>query len=390
MNSSSASYFFQQDGYVRLTDFLDKESCNQFVSEFSKLVKEGKTSKDSQCPLSEAVHGSPMFDSLLEQLTPHFEEASGLQLFPTYSYARLYRPGEVLKVHTDRAACEISATITLGFEGTPWPIYMADKDTTGNSPKIIGEDGEYSVKNIQKCDLDIGDAVLYKGQEKVHWRDSFEGEWQLQVFLHYVDANGKHCDQKFDGRNHLAHHVVSSDSFEYWFLENAVPDYACEKLIQGYEKGDIVQAEIGAGEHANVNTEIRKTGVINLPTEKGIGATLAGIGLQANADLWNFDVTHCEQCDFLSYDKEGHYVSHIDTFLIKNSKNYRKLTSILILNNDFEGGKLYIQCGNEKIYPPQTPGTVIVFPSFLLHGVEPVTSGKRRSIVSWLVGPWFK
>jgi PKHD-type hydroxylase len=43
-----------------------------------------------------------------------------------------------------------------------------------------------------------------------------------------------------------------------------------------------------------------------------------------------------------------------------------------------------------KIYPPQDVGNVIVFPSFLLHGVEPVTSGKRRSLVAWMVGPWFR
>jgi predicted 2-oxoglutarate/Fe(II)-dependent dioxygenase YbiX len=32
----------------------------------------------------------------------------------------------------------------------------------------------------------------------------------------------------------------------------------------------------------------------------------------------------------------------------------------------------------------------LIFPSFILHGVEPVTSGIRRSIVSWMIGPWFK
>jgi hypothetical protein len=55
--------------------------------------------------------------NLLEDLLPHFEKACGKRLYPTYSYARLYKPGEELKKHKDRPACEISATITLGFEG---------------------------------------------------------------------------------------------------------------------------------------------------------------------------------------------------------------------------------------------------------------------------------
>jgi PKHD-type hydroxylase len=73
-----------------------------------------------------------------------------------------------------------------------------------------------------------------------------------------------------------------------------------------------------------------------------------------------------------------------------NEPECRKLTVLMFLNDDFEGGKLFIQNGHEKIYPPQAPGTCLVFPSFMLHGVEPVTKGIRRSIVTWLVGPWFK
>jgi len=63
---------------------------------------------------------------------------------------------------------------------------------------------------------------------------------------------------------------------------------------------------------------------------------------------------------------------------------------LVFLNDDFEGGRLFLQNGHEKIYPPQKAGTALVFPSFILHGVEPVTSGIRRSVVTWLVGPWFK
>jgi hypothetical protein len=51
------------------------------------------------------------------------EAATGKKLFPTYAYARWYAPGDELKIHRDRDSCEISATITLGFEGSPWPIY---------------------------------------------------------------------------------------------------------------------------------------------------------------------------------------------------------------------------------------------------------------------------
>jgi hypothetical protein len=117
---------FEGKKYVLLKDFLDKTSCEALTQELKKLVDANSTTKDVQCPLSDAVHGAPVFDSLLEQLLPSIEIASGKKLHPTYAYARLYRPGEVLKVHRDRESCEISLTLNLGFEGESWPIYMAE------------------------------------------------------------------------------------------------------------------------------------------------------------------------------------------------------------------------------------------------------------------------
>jgi predicted 2-oxoglutarate/Fe(II)-dependent dioxygenase YbiX len=69
----------------------------------------------------------------------------------------------------------------------------------------------------------------------------------------------------------------------------------------------------------------------------------------------------------------------------------RKLTVIAFLNDDYEGGKFYFAHSfHSRDYIDVTPGTVIVFPSFVPHGVEPVTSGKRISCATWLIGPNFK
>lgn len=366
---------FVTKGYVHLDGFLDKDNCAELTVELRKLVAKGATTKDDQCPLSDAVHGAPVFDSLLEQLTPSFEQASGKRLHPTYAYARLYAPGDELKVHTDRPACEISATVTLGFEGKPWPIYMGDNPDKIGGSEII---------------MDVGDAVLYRGMEKHHWREKFEGKWQAQVFLHYVDADGPHADQKYDGREALAHQTNPVVDMTYWYLEDAISKDMLAKLMRGGDQNSYEKAEIGMGEDGVVNTEIRDVNKFNLPHYKGIGATMTGIGLNANAMMWNFDVTHSNQTDYLKYDKDGHYHAHTDTFTVKGEQDYRKLTVLAFLNDDFEGGKLFLQTGNEKIYPPQKAGTVLVFPSFILHGVEPVISGVRRSIVTWLVGPWFR
>ena len=127
---------FVVNKYIHLKDFLAKESCDELTNELKRLVAEKQTVQDSQCPKSEAIHGAMAFDKLLVDLLPHFEKALGKRLHPTYSYARLYAPGDELVNHTDRESCEISATVTLGFDGDVWPIYMGDSMEKINASKI--------------------------------------------------------------------------------------------------------------------------------------------------------------------------------------------------------------------------------------------------------------
>ena len=56
-------------------------------------------------------------------------KTTGLKLNPTYSYARIYKKGDVLHRHKDRFSCEISTTMNLG--GDEWPIYIEAKKNVG-------------------------------------------------------------------------------------------------------------------------------------------------------------------------------------------------------------------------------------------------------------------
>lgn len=380
---------FTVEKYTHLKNVLNKEECNKLVVKLKELIANQQTIKDLQCPLSESVHGTPTFDVLLESLAPIFEEASGKKLFPTYAYARIYAPGEELKIHTDRPACEISVTVTLGFEGDVWPIYMADHDETKTVEQRLGENDEpYWLKNVSRIDMEVGDAVIYRGEDKIHWREKYtEGKWQAQVFLHYVDQNGSNAEWKYDKRKQLSHH---DNSVLFWHFPNTVSEDTCKRLINSIEQFDSEAAKIGGHENGIVDKKVRDVKKIPLPPWNGIGAQMAGMGINANQQAWKFNVTYANQCDYLIYDTEGHYHAHTDTFMDPTQTECRKLTILAFLNEDFEGGRLFLQIGHEKIYPFQRAGAVIVFPSFVLHGVEPVTKGIRRSVVTWLVGPWFK
>lgn len=384
---------FNTQGYVHLDGFLDKENCTQLTEELKKLVGGGNSSHDEQCPQSQSIYGVPIFDSLLEQLTLHFEKFSGKKLYPTYAYARLYAPGEELKIHTDRPSCEISATITLGFEGNVWPIYFGDYADENTGRKVVNQQKETKwITNESEIKMEVGDAVLYRGMDKVHWRNKYtEGKWQAQVFLHYVDAAGIHAEWKYDKRPCLAHHKTPSIDYNFWYFADAMTPESAKKLIDSLEaqvQGE--DAQVGMGNLGKVDKEIRDVKKVTLPSYRGIGATMVGLGMAANHQAWKFDVTHSNQTDYLKYDVEGHYYAHVDTFMNPHDPECRKLTVLMFLNDDFEGGKLFLQDGHKKIYPPQNAGTCVVFPSFIMHGVEPVTKGIRRSVVTWLLGPWFK
>ena len=371
MYSSAES--FNQNGYIHLPDFLDKENCQQYVDEFKKLIDQGKATKDDQCPLSFSLGHTSLFDSLLEQLTSNMETATGKKLLPTYAYARWYAPKDELKLHRDRPSCEISATITLGFQGSPWPIYM-------------GYDNKK--ENCKQINMNIGDAVVYKGQEIYHWREKYtEGEWQAQVFVHYVDANGPNAEWKYDKREKLAHHDDQRIT-PYKILKQGFSKTSLQNIINTLERNmHIAEDAVLVG---NVKDKsVRDSKRIIIDVNRGIASSLIGMGLNCNYQFWNFNITHGNQSEYLRYDKNGHFKSHTDTVLDDYIKETRKVTIITILNNDYEGGRLYFHIGNEREYPELEAGDVIIFPSFLVHGVEPIISGIRRSVVTWLVGPYF-
>lgn len=380
---------FDKNGYVVLSDIFSTEQCNQLVEHFFKLKEDGKLVKDEQCPSSLSVYGDPLFDQILEELTPVFSEVANVQLLPTYSYARIYQKGETLKIHKDRPACEISATMLLGYSGNNWEI-MFSYDNDGK-------------ENVSKLTLEPGQAVLYKGTEINHWREEFEGEWMCQIFFHYVDANGPYKDEVYDRRPSLglpesfktqAQDVQTyrEEPVYYWQFPNVLTPEFCNSVIGMYGDLQLEDGLIGGNENpaSSLNKSIRNVKKIMLPLHEGIGTHLIGSAFVANQQAWQFDINICHQIEYLRYDKTGRYLPHLDTSITKKTEFNRKLTALAFLNDNFEGGRFFLQVAEQKMYPIQTKGTIIVFPSFLLHGVEDVQSGVRHAVVCWMSGPDFR
>lgn len=192
---------FKKNKYIVIRQVISKELTNFIYDYFSLKRKVARALyetrfispftdyfgrwNDDQVPNTYSHYGDIAMETLLQNLKPVMEKETKLKLSPTYSYARIYKNGDVLARHKDRFSCEVSTTLNLG--GDSWPIYL---DPTSK----FGQAGI-------KIELKPGDMLVYSGCELEHWREEFKGQNCGQVFLHYNKKGSKMAkENEFDKR----------------------------------------------------------------------------------------------------------------------------------------------------------------------------------------------
>lgn len=423
--------YFEKNGYLVLQNALSADQCGDLVQHMFELKSKGLLEQDEQCPLSDAVYGDPVFDDILQKFAEPLGKQVGKKLLPTYTYARIYRTGEVLKKHKDRPACEISATMTLGYNAkNVWPIYF-------------DEEKEISV------DLEPGELAVYKGCEVLHWRKAFKGEWHVQVFFHYVDANGPYKHHVKDGRTSYGVqkqlNVVSPSGENKSKLkinksrEEPVVEEAPEKLLKVqnpiYNAVVIPPNDTSFPGYFGINSEnlpqlmftkkecerILKLTVDAYPTTASVGGTMENSKIAKSirsADIYNIDVTEetrwifdkvstivslantvhfgyditgiLHSLQLIHYQSEqevqGHYDWHIDAGGGNPSTRKISFTAQLSDPNDYEGCELIINNHGNELIGTKERGSIHLFPSYMPHRVTPVTKGERYALVIWIHG----
>ena len=197
---------FKKDKYVIIRQAISKElavfianyfsikkqvydTCRKtkYISPYETLLGEYEGA-DGQIPHTYSNYADIAMETLMLKCQPLMEKTTGLKLNPAYTFARIYKHGDVLKRHKDRFSCEISTTMALG--GDPWPIYLEPS-------------GKEGLKGI-KVDLKPGDMLVYSGCELEHWREKFKGKECIQVFLHYNNRKTPGAKENlFDKRPHV-------------------------------------------------------------------------------------------------------------------------------------------------------------------------------------------
>ena len=409
--------YFEKNRYIYLSEVLSKDVCKNLTQHMHDLHKEGKLVQDEQCPLSWSVYGDPTFDGLLEKLAKPIGDKLGVELLPTYTYARLYQPGDRLKKHTDRPSCEISGTMTLGYDpdSSLWPIFFGkDKEDPGTS-----------------YDIDVGDLVMYRGNELVHWRPEYKGKWQAQVFFHYVDANGPHKDWANDKRA-----VLGTDSdtrkekpkvdsepeeypFKYHFTPNTMavlpqadhmPGYAaffskfkpelaftpeeCEKIIATADDKYASKARVGSEATSKTDLKIRDVDQyhigLNEDTRWIYNKLMLAVAM-SNHEHFKYNISgivhELQLLHYRSDDGNGHYDWHTDIGHGHSACRKISISVMLSPENKYKGGDLEVSDHGVLRLGIREQGSINLFPSYMPHRVTPVTEGERWALVIWINGP---
>ena len=180
---------------------------------------------------------------------------------------------------------------------------------------------------------------------------------------------------------------VNYDNY-YWFKEGFTPDELI-KIEELTKSIDFEEANVG--QYNAVKSEHRKSQIKWCPQTddfKWVYDKLHNMILEANEGMWKMNITHMrENIQYTEYygNNSGGYEWHMDCG--RGIQNQRKLSVTVQLSdsNEYEGGDLQFNIGKE-ITAPRGKGNVVIFPSFFLHRVSPVTKGTRKSFVIWVGG----
>ncbi len=110
-------------------------------------------------------------------------------------------------------------------------------------------------------------------------------------------------------------------------------------------------------------------------------------GVRAANEHFGFEFEFLEYNGVLVYEAGGSYLGgHFDSYFTTEGLD-RKLTFTIPLNprDAYAGGDLVI-AGEPRPAAECAVGGLTAFPSFLLHTVTPVTSGRRVCLVGWAWG----
>jgi PKHD-type hydroxylase len=186
-----------------------------------------------------------------------------------------------------------------------------------------------------------------------------------------------------------------SDMTEYYWFKDGFSKSEIDIILENMKSLPFQEALVAAGSEGDELHQVRKSEIKWVPQNvhyKWIYERLAKLIIEANEALWQFDLTGIlDSIQFTVYHEGGgHYNWHLDIGPRELSWRKISLTIQMSEDEDYEGGELEFMKGPNAIKAPRGKGVVVIFPSYLLHRVSPVSKGTRKSMVLWVGGGRYK
>ena len=177
----------------------------------------------------------------------------------------------------------------------------------------------------------------------------------------------------------------------YWF-EKGFSSVEVDTIVKNSLNHEFQRATIIDEENTD---KFRKSNIKWLPFDSEwewvINRIISQV-VEANKTMWDFELgTIIDNIQYTEYDGNGgHYDWHMD--IGPGTISHRKVSIVVQLSepDEYVGGDLQLMTGTEHVTVPRGKGNVVIFPSFLLHRVIPLTSGNRKSLVLWVGGGHYK
>ncbi len=184
---------------------------------------------------------------------------------------------------------------------------------------------------------------------------------------------------------------INTDLSSWYYFPEIFSGEEIDKIHQLAESIEFQEAKLESG--SNTQNNYRKSDIKWLtPEMKNIDwlyKKIIKLSSQANNSQWQFDIDdNLENLQYGVYKGDGgHYGWHMDVGAGLTTR--RKISIVIQLSSpeEYEGGELELFTSKDISRIPKKKGFTILFPSYFMHRVTPVTKGERKSLVLWVTGP---
>ena len=294
---------------------------------------------------SEGLDRIPEIEEYFNYFTPIVEQVTKLKLQKENSYSRIYNVGSTLNKHIDREGLEITMSLQI-------------ENTTGLIQPIFAENYRGGINDAA---LNNKDCVLLKGRDLTHWRNPLESinpdGYLMNVFFHWNIQQGEYLEI------------------------DLIDSKLCNKIIQDAEEIGFSKSEV-IKDGKNVHDDYsRSSSTLWFNDIHGITEKLRN----AVPTVGNLKL---EGWQLLRYQVGEEFKAHYDCL---NKPNDRLFTTIIYLNDDYEGGGTSFPNTGETINPKQ--GKLVIWKNLInekcnpksLHAGNPVTKGTKYALLNWVM-----